>query len=91
MSEAPDKIWIWGSVKNPLVYNCWHPETVEYVRGDLVPDWHDKPTCAGWWIMNRVGEPLKGGTMVQVNNPDTCPSWPGTIRWYGPIKEDAKP
>lgn len=56
-----------------------------YVRGDLVPAWHNAPTCSGNWLCTYK----EGSTLLTIDDIEDCqvgPNW----RYYGPIPKDEK-
>ena len=78
-----------------LTYICpaWSKDdnATEYTRTDLVPAWHDKPTCEGLWLRDMEAYDIAlfcGQLAVHV-----IASWYEEIsfgRWYGPIPEAPK-
>ena len=91
MADMPERIWANSA---PMIHDSNNRGTwidcmanihhTQYIQTALVPQWHDKPTCAGLWIAKH----LNGDRYLQrVSNTTTNEAYPPN-RWFGPIPED---
>lgn len=94
--EMPERTWLSSpSLAFENALGCWFSSRRgvaphEYTRSDLVPAWHDAPTCEGLWLIvcRDRDELLKVGQIE--------PRWDlwmrvrGATRAFGPIPEDKR-
>lgn len=84
-NDMPERIWIDPYDGSQILQ--LQPDSTEYIRADLVPKWHDKPTCEGLWMQDGEVHGIKwyGGNLSYY----TCGEWyKASGGWFGPIPED---
>ena len=60
------------------------------------PDWHDAPTCAGWWVERDADDArnfeidMMHANVFEISASELSDFKPGSWRYYGPIAIDTK-